>query len=129
VIAGNCRPTEPGETPKVEYVGIYGGAGRADLLLAAIKPEYTEAGNVAKLSGAGDRRHLFIRVDHTSGDAYVALRHAELPDSLPDLPDVITDIWLWADDLRAFHFTRQSGWAEHPIPKDVLTEPGQLRRQ
>jgi len=113
--------------PRVEYAGIYGGVGRADLLLKAIMLEAQEPGTVAKLGGSAERRHLFIRVDHTSGDAYVAVRNAELPDYLAELPEEITNVWIWADDRRAFAFTRDERWVEYPLPEDVLMHPERLQ--
>lgn len=123
---GNSGPCEQGETATVEYIRTYGGVGRAELLLKALKPEYLDSGNIAKLTGGAERRHLFIGVDHSAGDAYVALHHGELPDELLELPREITNVWVWADDYRVFEYTRETGWTEHPVSAGVLISPQTL---
>ena len=117
------RPCTADEEPRVEYIGTYGGAGQEELLLKAIMLEANEPGNVGKLSGDANTRHLFIRVDQTAGGAYVAARNGVLPGNLDKLPEEVTTLWVWADDTRVFQFTRSHRWVEHPVSVDVLMKP------
>ena len=123
---GISRACRAGETPHVEYIASYGGAGQREALHTVIIREAREPGNVAKLSGDSPRRHLFIEIHRTAGDAYVAARNAVLPVDLPELPEQITNLWIWAEEPRVFEFTRHDGWVEHPISVDVLTTPESL---
>ena len=119
---GSGRECRPDEEPAVQYFGSYGGVGRAELAGKALLAEANEPGNRGKLSGTAAVRHLFIYVDQTAGDAWVSVRQGELPDRL-DLPKEVTNLWVWADDLRVLEYTRQAGWVEHEVPIEVLMTP------
>ena len=119
---GSSRSPGTGEVPHVRYSKNSGGAGDSDYLRAAIMAEACEPGNVGKLRGDAERRHL-IRIDKTSGHAYVAATNEALPPELPDLPPEITDVWLWANEARVYVKSRSEPWMKHPIPEQVLASP------
>ena len=119
---GSGRERHPDEAPVVQYFGSYGGVGRAELAGKALLAEANEPGNRGKLSGNAASRHLFIYVDQTAGDAWVSVRQGELPEQL-DLPREVTNLWVWADELRIHEYTGETGWIEHEVPIEVLMNP------
>lgn len=126
LLCGRSRPPGPDEDPHVSYAHSSGGAGDPARLEAALIAEAQEPGNVAKLRTDAERRHLFVHVDPSSGDAYVAARHAALPAQLSGLPPEITTLWLWAADRHVFSITPPATWQKHGITDEVLRDPAAL---
>jgi hypothetical protein len=122
---GSSRPLGPGEEPSIEYLIGYGGAGRSQAIAQAVSWEANDPGNRGKLKGTAERRHLFVSLSTTSGDAWVAARDGAL-DELPELPTEITTVWVWAGDGRVFFSTPPEPWEARGIPEDVFNAPNQL---
>jgi hypothetical protein len=126
LVCGLARPPFRDEQPGVIYRNSHGGVGDPERLAKALLAEACEPGNVAKLSGSAKRRHLFVNVDPSSGDAYVAVRDGALPAELPGLPPEISTLWIGAADRHVFSITPPGGWEKHRIPDEVIEDPAAL---
>lgn len=77
--------------------------------------------NIRKLDRGGEEAHLAVHVA-LSGAGFAVWRalldedrHGLLPDSNPDIPATITDLWLSTSFARndVLHWSRTSGWTRH----------------
>jgi hypothetical protein len=75
-----------------------GGAVGVSRVVAAMDELASMSDNVEKLAvGGATERHFAIYVDHTATTVLTALRDLEAPVEAPDLPDEITDVWIFSE--------------------------------
>jgi hypothetical protein len=90
---------------------VTGGAVGLNLVMLAMDEVAHAGDNRLKLaaSGATDR-HLAIYVDRSATKQLIELRDFEPPQNPPDLPDEITDVWIFSEDYGT---ERYVVWCAH----------------
>jgi hypothetical protein len=86
------------KTPGIGLGGLgWSGTVSAHHVQAAVEHEANKEDNKKKLLASGRaERHLFVHIDPTNSQSWIAVRDLAPPDSPPRLPMQITEVWVAA---------------------------------